>query len=937
MKECNTLFRLVLAALLAGALAGGCSSHKEEEAPADSALREVRFEAGIGSFEVKATDSAFERGDAIGISAGWPINAYDCRYRWGGNGLVPDSPIYWPSDDTYASFFAYYPYGSLDRLEDPYWEGVLLGFCVNSDQSMHALFTGSDLMTAYTGGHPGMDAIWLGFKHRMAKIVISIEDYRSEPLDIADVYLANVQGRVLCRPEREEYEVYGESGAIKTCPVETLSGDPAWAVIIPPQYVRPALIITTTGGEQFTFDLESEVRFTSGTRTFAHVTIDDSCVGTDFTSDVTEWTDNKDIVFSDDEGHSWSIIGSATGWNQDYMMDNPSKGIHTIEFNYREGDTFKFRRDQDWTYNYGLGDYGGVALAGEGEYTLQRGGADIALPQTGRWKAELDAIHQTVIFTLISTEIVIDGIAIDGDFSDWEAIDQSKLSIAKCAYDAPRTALRMMKAFADEDYIYIYFEWDQDQIYHEPNVEHVPLHVYLNTDGDESTGGCGGQWSDLCTDVLLEGFIYPDGASVGSYDPNAYYWSGETNAEGWSWDELLGEGEGLCLGAGHSGKYELLINRSILASAGYPVADVFSLGIDIQQSWDSVGILPNANITESNPKGLAKMLPVYTGGAPVGPTEEVTIWEGYEDMGDWTNQPYVGPYGYFTSHDVPAGSVLRFYVTGYEDYYMMQIYDGNWNGPMETFDSDMITNGYFELQLDQALIDRLNALYDWGGLFVVQGQSCVLTKITLVTKATYQLMDDAEMSLWNSDWNNYPYYEAGVGTWFNARARLNRKMPFGSYTFRWSNITLDPSASEPLRIRHWFCFNNGEELKCDIRPADGRISFSFNSYDGVNPQLDPYYDVDFSQPIELTYKFDWIGNGYCHVSYLVNGVEAASFNTSKTMLGSVTWGSDINIYIGVDQSGSAVLEWYKFEEAVRGESDGNSGIQDLDLINGFEW
>lgn len=84
--------------------------------------------------------------------------------------------------------------------------------------------------------------------------------------------------------------------------------------------------------------------------------------------------------------------------------------------------------------------------------------------------------------------------------------------------------------------------------------------------------------------------------------------------------------------------------------------------------------------------------------------------------------------------------------------------------------------------------------------------------------------------------------------------------------------------------------------------------------DGNKPTLEAYTDVDFTQPVEITYKFDPSGAGYCHVTYLVNGVETNSFDTSETLLRTITWGTGFNIYIGVDNenSGSAVLEWYEY-------------------------
>ena len=83
----------------------------------------------------------------------------------------------------------------------------------------------------------------------------------------------------------------------------------------------------------------------------------------------------------------------------------------------------------------------------------------------------------------------------------------------------------------------------------------------------------------------------------------------------------------------------------------------------------------------------------------------------------------------------------------------------------------------------------------------------------------------------------------------------------------------------------------------------------------TKPSLSAYTDVDFAQPVELTYKFDPSGAEHCHVTYLVNGVEAGNFDTSAEVLHTVKWGSSINMYIGCDEEGegsSAVCEWYEY-------------------------
>ena len=87
-------------------------------------------------------------------------------------------------------------------------------------------------------------------------------------------------------------------------------------------------------------------------------------------------------------------------------------------------------------------------------------------------------------------------ITIDGDFSDWAKLDASKMVVAQSAEGATKEALKVVKVYADEFFVFVYFEWDKDQISYEPDVEHVPFHVYINGDNDFTTGGYADQWAD---------------------------------------------------------------------------------------------------------------------------------------------------------------------------------------------------------------------------------------------------------------------------------------------------------------------------------------------------------------------------------------------------------------------------------------------------------
>ena len=206
-------------------------------------------------------------------------------------------------------------------------------------------------------------------------------------------------------------------------------------------------------------------------------------------------------------------------------------------------------------------------------------------------------------------------IEIDGSFADWAALPTNSYSKTFGDEEATHPALTHCKVYADPDFIYVYFEWDTDAISAEAGVEHVPFHCYVNGDGNAATGGYGDEFAEACTDFMLEGFIYDGGEAggeIGSYDPGVHAWSGADGESGWSWNELLSGGNGIGAGAGVEGKYEFKIDRALLKDLGCTVADTFGIGFDIQQGWESVGILPSTAPDEGNATGYLPLLVVNT-------------------------------------------------------------------------------------------------------------------------------------------------------------------------------------------------------------------------------------------------------------------------------------------------------------------------------------
>ena len=205
-------------------------------------------------------------------------------------------------------------------------------------------------------------------------------------------------------------------------------------------------------------------------------------------------------------------------------------------------------------------------------------------------------------------------IKIDGDFADWAAVTPVT---ATCNPDAKWTALTTLKVYTDEMYIHIYFEFSEDEIV---DLAWVPFHVYINQ--DNNTEGCGDdQWiGQGGQDWLLEGAViaetfcpYNPGMfkydeSVINPDTGAPAGDGDLATIDWAWADVLPEGSGIASGAGNGNKYELSIMKEMMA--GMELSETFGLGVDIQQSWNSVGVLPNTAIADDNANGAVPMLQV---------------------------------------------------------------------------------------------------------------------------------------------------------------------------------------------------------------------------------------------------------------------------------------------------------------------------------------
>ena len=204
------------------------------------------------------------------------------------------------------------------------------------------------------------------------------------------------------------------------------------------------------------------------------------------------------------------------------------------------------------------------------------------------------------------------------------------------------------------------------------------------------------------------------------------------------------------------------------------------------------------------------------------------------------------------------------------------------------------------------------------------GQPVVVREV-IVKQAYLQVpertvFNAAELANWSSDKGVDPVYLGAEGTLFQATtsgsvyARLYRSgMPMGTHTFRWHTF------SPEVRVRLWWTFGNNNEIKFNLRDKnDGSGGFTEISTSPSGPDSDfvNVEGVDMTVPHEMTVKFtpSEINEGYCHVQFILDGVEFQSFDTNdNSAVPECTWQKTIGMYFGC-YTGSAVCEWYDYTE-----------------------
>jgi len=123
------------------------------------------------------------------------------------------------------------------------------------------------------------------------------------------------------------------------------------------------------------------------------------------------------------------------------------------------------------------------------------------------------------------------------------------------------------------------------------------------------------------------------------------------------------------------------------------------------------------------------------------PYTETFIFEGYEDLGSWSNQPFFGADGVFAELGMAVGDQVRIYYTPLAEWWQYQIYGGHWEGMTfpeldggNTVSADNQNPGatFFTFEVTEDNIGTLTSVGGWGGALLCQGENVAITGVSLI-------------------------------------------------------------------------------------------------------------------------------------------------------------------------------------------------------------
>ena len=244
MKKIFTLMAAVAAMV-------SCSENLEN-APATPETD--RLPINISTTLTRATDSAFEAGDKVGIfvvnepnelaTSGNHVDNMGFTYSsvW-----TPDTPIYWLDKSTKADFYCYYPYAQVANT-------AAHSFATKADQSTLANYKASEFLWGKTAGiAPTEEAVNITTHHSFSNMVIVLkpgDGFTTESLAAATKSVKICGVKTAATINLSTGVATANGNATEVTPY--LDGAQYRALIVPQTTAGGALVVVTVNGTDYT-------------------------------------------------------------------------------------------------------------------------------------------------------------------------------------------------------------------------------------------------------------------------------------------------------------------------------------------------------------------------------------------------------------------------------------------------------------------------------------------------------------------------------------------------------------------------------------------------------------------------------------------------------------------------------------------------------------
>ncbi|MBO4455834.1 MAG: hypothetical protein J5695_02915 [Bacteroidales bacterium] len=215
-------------------------------------------------------------------------------------------------------------------------------------------------------------------------------------------------------------------------------------------------------------------------------------------------------------------------------------------------------------------------------------------------------------------------ITIDGSFDDWAAMPAEKVKVAKNASDGSWEAVKEIRVYANEEFVFYYIEFQKDTAKEllddcfnknseDKDGDGMPIRLCINTDGEFESGYTSYFLDGY--DFIIEGSLASENGVWGNFDGN-FYQRIEIDGK-MKWYNLKEAGNGICAGAGKDNKYEIMVIRAMFNAAALasPVpmqmGDNFQTGIRFYDPWwAELSNMPNENVSDDNTNGYGHLLDI---------------------------------------------------------------------------------------------------------------------------------------------------------------------------------------------------------------------------------------------------------------------------------------------------------------------------------------